>query len=121
MLKILNPLLKVKHENRTDGQIIGWWEIRRLLYNLIVLVFGCLSITIMLLINKNSLEEPFGIFVFAFACNVCYTLGWIAESIFHKRKNLGPRLFKAGLLLTLVVSVLPAVLYVIVDLVNKLR
>jgi len=35
-MKILNPLLSVDKKDRNVYQIIGWWEIRRILYNLIV-------------------------------------------------------------------------------------
>ena len=39
-MKILNRFLTIDNENRNFFQIIFWWEIRRILYNLIVLFFG---------------------------------------------------------------------------------
>jgi hypothetical protein len=40
-------LLGIKNKtNRTWSQIIGWWEIRRIPYNLILLLAGFLSLQI---------------------------------------------------------------------------
>ena len=47
-MKYLDKLLEVKTENRSFIQVIIWWELRRILYNIIVLIAGILSIVIML-------------------------------------------------------------------------
>ena len=116
-MNFLNVLLIVKDENRTKSEIIIWWEVRRILYNVIVLVSGILSMNIMtLLINLKpgeDLEEPLGIIFFAFACNLFYTIGWLSEISEKRDKYYGPKMFKRGLYFTLFFVFLPAVLHII--------
>lgn len=116
-MRLLDDLLEVKQERRTQNQIIGWWELRRLLYNLIVLVSGIISMsTIRLFVNLKAgedLEEPFAIVGFAFICNLFYTLGWITEITRKPSKNYGPKMFKIGLYFTLFWVYLPLLLHVI--------
>lgn len=73
-MKILNPFLSVYKEDRNVFHIIAWWERRRILYNLIVLICGLVSLTIMsALINLEpgeDLQEPFAIIGFALLCNL---------------------------------------------------
>jgi hypothetical protein len=116
-MKILNTLLTVDKEDRNAIQIIGWWEIRRILYNLIVLICGLISMTIMsALINLEpgeDLQEPLAIIGFAILCNLGYTLGWLTEIFKEKTKTYGPKMFKIGLYFTLFWVFLPAVLHIL--------
>ena len=116
MNNLLDFFLKVKASDRSTISIIGWWEIRRFLYNSIVLITGLISLTIMhALVNLKpgeDLQEPLTIFIFAILCNICYTLGWIVE-IGSKGKFRGPMLFKVGLYFTLFWIFLPAVLHIV--------
>lgn len=116
-MKFLNPLLKVNNKERNTIQIIGWWEIRRILYNVIVLFCGLISMSIMYaLINLKSgedLQEPLAIIGFAFVCNLCYTLGWLVEIYKPKSNTFGAKMFKTGLYFTLFWVFLPAVLHII--------
>ena len=116
-MKILNPLLTVDKEDRNVFQIIGWWEIRRILYNLIVLVCGLISMSIMsALINLEpgeDLQEPLVIIGFAILCNLGYTSGWLTEIFNKKTKTYGPKMFKVGLFFTLFWVFLPAVLHIL--------
>src|SRR5690554_617509 len=116
-MNILNSLLVITKEERTAFQIIGWWEIRRVLYNLIVLICGLISMKIMSVLvclePGEDLQEPIAIIGFAVLCNLGYSLGWLTE-IFNKRnKNYGPRMFKIGLYFTLFLVFLPAILHII--------
>ena len=116
-MKFLNPLLKVDSEDRDNFQIIGWWELRRFLYNLIVLICGLISLSIMsALINLKSgedLVEPISIIGFAFLCNIGYTLGWITELYSEKSKTYGPKLFKFGMYFTIICVFIPAIFQLI--------
>lgn len=116
-MKILNTLLSVDKEDRSVIQIIGWWEIRRILYNLIVLICGLISMAIMsALVNlkpEEDLQEPLAIIGFGILCNLCYSLGWFTEIINKKTKTYGPKMFKIGLYFTLFWIFIPAALHII--------
>ncbi|AKD04082.1 hypothetical protein PKOR_14495 [Pontibacter korlensis] len=116
-MNLLNPLLAVKYEDRNALEIIGWWELRRPLYNVIVLVCGLISMSIMSLMVKlepwEDIVEPIVVLGFAFLCNLGYTLGWISEIMNVKTKTFGPKLFKVGLYFTLFWVFLPALIHII--------
>ncbi len=116
-MKILNTLLIVNQEDRNVLQIIGWWEIRRIFYNLIVLICGLVSMSIMsALVNLKpgeDLQEPIAIIGFALLCNLGYSLGWLTEIFKERTKTYGPKMFKIGLYFTLFWVFLPALLHVI--------
>lgn len=129
-MKLLEKLLQVKTDNRTFFEIIIWWELRRILYNIIVLIGGILSIIIMLqaaservhLDPGEDLYEPIMIPIFAFLCNAGYTLGWLTEVFIKRSLTYGPKMFKRGLYFTLFWIFLPSTIWVIVaifDIVKK--
>jgi hypothetical protein len=128
-VKYLNILLKVKNEKRSVFQIILWWELRRILYNIIVLLSLGLSILLMLLAasKRVNLEpgedfiEPFMILIFIFLCNLGYTFGWITEISKNKNVTYGPDMFKIGLYFTLFWVFLPAFLWVIVAIIDLIK
>ena len=108
MSQLLDKLLKVNTTERNFLQIILWWEIRRILYNIIVLIAGILSILIMTsaatgivkLEPGEDFYEPILIPVFAILCNLGYTLGWLTEIFVKPSISYGPKMFKNGLYLT---------------------
>jgi len=116
-MQILDNFLVIKKDKRDIFDIIGWWEIRRIPYNLIVLICGLLSLAILSRTVKleggKDLVEPFLILVFAVLCNVCYTMGWLTEILIKRNKNYGPFMYKAGLIFTIIWVFLPAVLHAI--------
>src|SRR5215471_11619129 len=71
--------------------VIVWWEVRRIPYNLALLATGLISVFAMVGIGGRLVPvgedfvEPFvlffGVIVYAFLANVCYSLGWITELI----------------------------------------
>jgi len=130
-MKYLNKLLQVKTEDRNLFQVIVWWELRRILYNIIVLIAGILSLVIMMTAASGRVHleagedffEPIMIPIFAFLCNMCYTLGWLTELFIKRSVTYGPKMFKRGLYFTLFWIFLPSIIWVIValfDLINKL-
>src|SRR5829696_2147783 len=74
-------------------QVIGWWEARRIPFNLIVGVTGAVTsvaILITAFVSERLTGEPVGwpdppiflllaVIVFVGGANVCFTGGWIAE------------------------------------------
>lgn len=87
---------------------IAWWEIRRVPFNLLVLVAGVLSEVIL---------EPFGlvfwIIAYAVSANICYSLGWITELLWSwgdtaRAEALRPKIFRWGLIFSVAVTLLPA-------------
>jgi hypothetical protein len=112
-------------------QIIGWWESRRVPYNLIVGATGVLTCSVFFLIavladyffhSDFGLPDPplFGIFAviaYGVMANVCYTGGWLAEIIVLKiwpedGKGFGKISFALGLLFSIGLTLLPAVFIV---------
>ena len=106
----------------TDWQVIRWWELRRLLYNAILLVIGIAAISGMeFLMDKvipsgEDAVEPMALFLgvalYGFTANVCYTLGWIVELWGKKTSPASARLrgqwmFRVGLLFSCVLTSLP--------------
>ena len=107
---------------RKVGGIIKWWEKRRLAYNAVLAGSGVGTI-FMALLTLNPLSEvvqalpvilPFGIMA-----NLCYTLGWMVESVLHRiwgrsLRPVGPALFRAGLTLGVGVSlVIPTIILMV--------
>lgn len=107
---------------RTVPSILGWWERRRLPYNIIVGVSGVLSIG--LAVFLRWLPPGGGFFglppwqpvvVFAVLANVFYTLGPTLEILVDKlwgRKVLpiGPALYRMGLTFSVGLTFLPAMM-----------
>ena len=128
-MKILDSFLEVKTTKRTNLQIVFWWELRRLLYNAIVLVAGFLSIGIMLKASSGIVQlnpgedfyEPVMILIFAFLSNLFYTLGWFTEIIIKRSITYGPKMFKRGLYFTLFWIFLPSFLWLIYAIVYKIE
>ena len=117
-MKILNILLKVSKDKRNVFDIIAWWELRRVLYNLIILFAGIICNTIIYLFvdleSGEDLIEPLAFFVFAILCNIGYTIGWLSELFQPKTKTYGPKMFKIGLYFTLFWVFIPALLHIFI-------
>jgi hypothetical protein len=109
--------------------VIGWWESRRIPFNLIVGAAGILTsgaILVIALVGERLFGVPFGlpdppifailgVVFFAAAANVCYTGGWIAELIVRRAwpdqsDMFGTLTFTLGLPFAVVVTLAPAFL-----------
>ena len=110
-------------------EIIIWWELRRILYNIIVLITGILSIIILEkaasgrvhLALGEDLFEPILIPIFAFLCNVCYTIGWLIEIFIRPSSTFGPKMFKVGVYFTLFIVFLPATIWSFIGIFDWLK
>ena len=110
-------------------QIIGWWEARRIPFNVIVGATGLVTSAVMLLtavISEQLTGEPIGMpdpplvaivaaVLFVVGANVCYTGGWIGELLVRRAwpdesTTFGTLTFTLGLLFAVVVTLTPAVL-----------
>lgn len=87
-MKYIDRLLEVDTVDRNTFQIILWWELRRVLYNIIVLAFGIISLLVISVIVNvqpgQDIIEPITIIGFGILCNLGYALGWLTE-IFRKK------------------------------------
>jgi hypothetical protein len=99
--------------------IIGWWERRRVPYNLFLAVVGLPSLLLFYWTMNASHSvppgedavEPMAVIVAPVLANIAYTLGWIAEGVGRNRpwvSPAGPRLMRMGLWFSLFVVVFPS-------------
>jgi len=114
---------------KTSWAVIGWWEARRIPFNLLVGATGLVATIAILVVawaSERTLgipvglpDPPFfailGVIAFALAANVCYTGGWVAELIIRKTwpnqaEQIGPISFALGLGFAVVVTLLPVLL-----------
>ena len=102
------------------GAVIGWWERRRLKFNVIVgaaglATLGLASLLAILPPFSHSLSVPVGVIVaYALVANACFTAGWILELLFNAwwrdaPSRVGPILFRQGLIFSVGITLLPVV------------
>jgi hypothetical protein len=113
---------------RSVAGIVGWWERRRLAYNLMVGAAGSVSLvafTLMMIVVGEGPELGLlaGAGVFGLMANVCYLLGPAAEIVIHRRWGnqvlpVGPMLYRAGLTFSVGLALFPTLILVMVALVN---
>lgn len=124
-MKYLDILLEVHNEDRNAIQIIFWWELRRILYNIIVFILGFISLIIIsAIVNVQAGEdliEPIAIIGFVILCNIGYSLGWLTEIFIKKNKKYGPKMFKIGLYLTLSLVFLPLLIHIVLWIVRGFK
>lgn len=108
--------------------VIGWWEARRIPYNLIVGSVGIITCIIIAIIGMGSyfffnsdfglpgspLFAVFGIIIYGFLANLCYTGGWIAELIVRRAwpeeaDKFATRTFLLGLFFSILLTLTPAI------------
>ena len=109
--------------------MIGWWEARRISFNLIVGLAGAVSgaaLAVMALVGELLFDVPIGIpdppilavaaiVFYGVAANVCFTGGWIAELIVRRTwpseaEGLATLSFTLGVVFAVVVTLLPPVI-----------
>lgn len=121
MTRIWKWLFSVPEGERSAGSIILWWELRRIPYNLLIGGVGFFSLILFFLFIGMSGKlnpgeeavEPFVVFLAPFGMNLCYTAGWVVELLVRdiwpeSSKRVGLRLFKIGLIFSLVVVLIPS-------------
>lgn len=105
---------------RSPLRIVSWWERRRPMYNLLVGAAGLGSLVwangLELALGNGWLPVPWqGIVAYGLLANVCYTFGWVVENAAERWLGrpvygLGPALFRHGLVFSVGLTLLPAVL-----------
>jgi hypothetical protein len=111
----VDSLLEVKKEKRTLLEIIYWWEIKRIPYNLILVTLGYLSIKgshflLNLDANEHVYEFDFLIASIIFF-NIAYSLSCVSELFIKKSTKYAPNLFKKGLVFCALIYILPVLLH----------
>ena len=115
MNTLLNHIL-TSSPNRSNKEIIRWWEQRRIFYNAVMLVAGSITILLALLFKEIIFSDLINvlppILIVAFSANLFYTLGWVVEIACYKFipdkktfKKAGPVLFIAGIFLSVFFTV----------------
>ena len=110
---------------RRPYDAIIWWEKRRVVFNLIVLIVAACSFGIVEVIGARGVQpgedvvEPLlviaGGAVFVIAANVCYTLGWVTELMWSegdtsRTEAIRRRVYRRGLVFSALVVAAPGVL-----------
>jgi hypothetical protein len=72
-------IVRVTNTDRRWYEIILWWEIRRIPYNVVMSFVGYLSFYI------GYVTIPLVYFVIGLALNIFYSFGWIIELLFINR------------------------------------
>jgi hypothetical protein len=102
----------------TRIEIIAWWEARRFRFNLYVGIVGAVTWLLVLIAGSAAVktgvdfEEPIamliGPFIYGFLANVCYTFGWILDTVSYRGMP-RTRLYKAGIIFSAILTALPGV------------
>jgi|SRR5581483_4024112 len=119
---IIEKMFSVPTEPRSFCAVIFWWEARRIPYNLILGISGIAGLLVYaffisisgVLEPGEDLIEPMALIAAPFVVNMCYTAGWATELLVRAvypstAIGFGPRLFRLGLLLSVVITVLPGI------------
>ncbi len=117
---LIKRVISIPDRQRTWWQIMAWWELRRLPYNLVVGLGGTLGLLLFVSFNKlppmlvpARAVDPLSVILFGAGANFFYTAGWVAELIARnlwpeKVPRLGPQLLLTGSLLSVMLALFPA-------------
>jgi len=107
--------------------IIAWWEKRRIVYNLAMIVPGVVGLIFVLIViplnltQEAAIDDDFvpllAVFLGGIAANICYTGGWLAEIIArrlwqHKAEHFGPIAWSLGMGFSIALCFLPGLLHI---------
>jgi hypothetical protein len=111
---------------------VGWWEVRRVPYNIVVGAVGLVSVGVMLGVAftcerhggaaiglpGSPLFAIAGVLTYGIVANLCYTGGWIAELLVARlwradTSQFGPIAFALGTGFSVFVTLMPAAAVVI--------
>ena len=110
-------------------EILCWWELRRIPYNVVVGAVGVITCGVILAaaaIASELFGEPLGlpdppilavlgVLAYGIAANVCYTGGWVAEWVVRKvwaerSGAFGEISFVLGTVFSILLTLVPAIL-----------
>jgi hypothetical protein len=104
---------------------IVWWELRRIPYNMLMLVVGVLSLLSILFMGKYFVRPGedvielvgmiSGAVVYGLLANIAYTLGWVTELLWswgdtERTEPMRSLIFWTGIAFSVAVTLLPAFL-----------
>ncbi len=123
MSQLVEVLYPVPDIRRTPLSSLKWWESRRLFFNKAVGAAGLVTLAGVSLFSflppRTSGGVDLGILaaaaVYGILANGCYTLGWVAEMVARmvwgrRAPDLGPLLFRQGLIFSVGLTLLPVLL-----------
>jgi hypothetical protein len=109
--------------SRSAGAILGWWEKRRLFYNLAVGAAGSVSFVVMSVVDSILKGDPHWVpwpfvVLFGIGANVMYCLGPTIEILIDKIWGrtvlpVGPGLYRMGLTFSVGLALFPCVIMMI--------
>jgi len=119
---------------------VGWWEARRVPYNVIVGAVGLVSAAVMVGVAfacerrggaaiglpDSPLFAIAGVLLYGIIANVCYTGGWITELLVARfwradRSRFGPIAFTLGTGFSVFATLVPAAAVVVLAMVTSCR
>jgi ABC-type branched-subunit amino acid transport system permease subunit len=110
-------------------EAIGWWETRRIPFNLIVGIAGIISTVVVCVVGLGGyflfdgdfaipppLFAAFEVLLYGIAANVFFTGGWLAELIVRKiwpieADRFATLSFSLGLIFSVVLTLTPAIVF----------
>jgi len=104
---------------RSPGAVIGWWERRRPLFNLVVGATGLVTLSVIGLASGGGIfTQPglwLGVTAYGVAANLCYSLGAPLELLLERwlgreTYGVGPALFRYGLVYSVGLTLFPLAL-----------
>jgi hypothetical protein len=111
----------VADSRRTTLSTIGWWEARRLKYNVVVGSTGVFSLLLIRLITLVppglKFDPPWQVVVaYALAANFCYSFGWGVELLLkaamgRRAPRIGPALLRQGIFFSVGLTLLPILIF----------
>jgi hypothetical protein len=139
--KLLALRLFARQEHITSkAEIIKWWELRRIPFNIAVGVTGVVTCAIIAgvdAIAESRFGEPLdfpnspigailGIIGYAIAANVCFSCGWLTEIAVRKiwQEHAGKFAqisFSLGLLFSMLFTLVPAAFFVVLLVIRLLE
>ncbi|MFL5382486.1 MAG: hypothetical protein ACJ8GN_08260 [Longimicrobiaceae bacterium] len=128
MSELVERLYPLPDIRRTPLSSLRWWESRRLFYNKVVGTAGVVTLTgfsLFALLPPDPIPVSglagllVGAAVYGVLANGCYSLGWLAEmaarALWGRRApDLGPLLFRQGLIFSVGLTLLPILLAVLI-------
>lgn len=120
--RLFEPL---EQKDVTFLKILGWWESRRLFYNVVVGLTGVCSLMVIRVTSMNHIFSggflggflimAYAAVMTAIAANICYTIGCVCDAFarhFWKEKaeDFAPILYSLGLIFSLMVVGAPSLL-----------
>ena len=101
------------YQPRSAWAVVGWWELRRPLYNFLVGTAGLVTLAAAAVLEPGppAMFLAFAL-VYGILANLCYSIGSLADLLFrHLLREqgyvVGPVLFRYGLAVSLALTLLP--------------